>query len=141
MRHCFIAALVLAAACSACSYSEYRVSASSPRLPRAEAEAEIRQVIRRNSARNVPELYDSPIEALSVGLPEYPHEGINGDVVVEFTIEKDGGVVDVVVIKSPHASLTRAAIDAVSRWRFQPILKGGKPIPVRITWPMSFGVG
>ncbi len=63
----------------------------------------------------------------------YPAEArrkrIEGAVVMNFTIDEEGRVTNIVVKKSPHPSLEREAVRVVSRsplW--QPALRDGKPV-------------
>ena len=65
--------------------------------------------------------------------PEYPPLArmarIQGTVRMEAVIGKDGEVQDVKVI-SGHPLLVKAAVEAVSRWRYQPTLLQGQPVEV-----------
>jgi protein TonB len=65
--------------------------------------------------------------------PEYPprakQQGINGYVQVEFTISPVGTVTDAVVIDSkPPYVFDRAALRAVRRWKYNPMVKDGAAI-------------
>lgn len=65
--------------------------------------------------------------------PVYPpsaeRRGIEGWVRVEFTITEDGGVVDTRVIEAdPPGVFDRAALRAVSKWRYQPQVIEGQVI-------------
>ena len=59
--------------------------------------------------------------------PDFPTAVVNrirkGSVEVRFEVEPGGTVVDAEVVKSPHAGLGRAAVEAVKQWRFQPTAK------------------
>jgi protein TonB len=63
--------------------------------------------------------------------PQYPPQarqrGLEGWVQVAFTISTAGSVKDAVVIKSSHSLFERNAIQAVSRWKYQPQMRAGKP--------------
>jgi protein TonB len=63
--------------------------------------------------------------------PEYPPQArqrrLEGWVQVQFTISTAGSVKDSVVVKSSHSLFERNALQAVSKWKYQPQLKGGKP--------------
>jgi periplasmic protein TonB len=68
--------------------------------------------------------------------PDYPPQakdrGIEGWCHVRFTVTKEGRVKDVVVVAAkPQNIWDRAAIRAVSNWRYQPALKDGKPVETR----------
>lgn len=67
--------------------------------------------------------------------PEYPAKalikGIEGYVMVRFTVTETGSVVDPEVLRSdPPVIFDRAAIQAVKRWKFQPQFRNGKPVRV-----------
>lgn len=74
--------------------------------------------------------------------PEYPRRalrsGIEGVVVVEFTITKDGKVKDPVIIKSPSDIFNRAVLKVITRWQFNPETENGKPIEVRARQNVKF---
>lgn len=76
--------------------------------------------------------------------PEYPplmRQGrVQGKVILEAIIEKDGRVTDVRIVESPHPMLDESAIDAVQQWRYKPILIDGKPTPARVTITTTFGL-
>ena len=63
--------------------------------------------------------------------PEYPPQArqrkLEGWVQVRFTISSAGSVKDAVVVKSSHAVFERNAVQAVNKWKYQPLLRGGKP--------------
>ena len=63
--------------------------------------------------------------------PIYPREALEqrivGEVQLQAVVAEDGTVHDVKVIKG-HPLLARAAIQAVSQWRYQPYLLNGQPI-------------
>ena len=65
--------------------------------------------------------------------PEYPprelQNGVEGWVLLEFTIATDGSVENILVIESePKNAFNRAAIRAMGRWRYQPKMVGGRPV-------------
>jgi len=67
--------------------------------------------------------------------PAYPPKaklrGIEGFVVVEFTVTKEGGVKNARIIEaSPSAIFNRAVLRAVRRWKFTPRREEGKTIDV-----------
>lgn len=75
--------------------------------------------------------------------PVYPREaartGTEGWVQVEFTIAPDGTTQDLQVRDSaPKAVFDRAALDSVSRWRFEPIRKDGVPVAQRAVLQVRF---
>ena len=50
---------------------------------------------------------------------------------IEFTISAAGTVQDIEVLGAPPQRLERAVRQAVTDWRFEPVLSGNRPIPVR----------
>ena len=66
-------------------------------------------------------------------LPEYPPLArqihLEGTVRLRAIIGRDG-VIDSLELLSGHPILARAALDAVSQWRYRPTLLGGEPVEV-----------
>lgn len=65
--------------------------------------------------------------------PQYPQRaltnGIEGWVLVEFTINKAGGVENVRVVDAePKNTFDRSAVRAIERWKYQPKVVDGKPV-------------
>ena len=79
---------------------------------------------------------DDPGNMLPVmrAAPMYPHAAelreLEGSVLVEFTVTPTGTVEDVQVIESTHPIFNKSAIDAASRFRYQPRLVDGAAIAV-----------
>jgi len=73
--------------------------------------------------------------------PIYPSEGlaprIEGPVVLQAVVTEDGTVRDLKVLKG-HPLLARAAIQAVSQWRYRPYLLDGQPIRMTIEITLIF---
>lgn len=81
------------------------------------------------------------LRALSTPSPKFPPEalrsGTSGEVQVEFTVGTDGSVSAVRVVRAnPARVFDREAINAVRRWRFQPV---DAPVTTRRT--ISFNPG
>ena len=75
--------------------------------------------------------------------PVYPREaerlGLKGWVDVEFTIAPDGTTQDVVVSNSqPQRTFDQAAVDAVKRWRFAPVMRDGAAVTQRAAMRIRF---
>jgi len=66
--------------------------------------------------------------------PIYPEEakkaGIQGVVLLETKIDKQGQVSRVVILKSESSVLNKAAVDAVKQWVYEPYFLDGKATPV-----------
>jgi len=75
--------------------------------------------------------------------PVYPpiarQARVQGVVVLEATISKDGSVVDVRVV-SGNPLLNDAAMDAVRQWRYKPTLLNGEPVEVITTITINFAL-
>jgi protein TonB len=63
--------------------------------------------------------------------PQYPPQarqrGLEGWVQVSFTISTAGTVKDAAVVKSSDSVFERPAVQAVTKWKYQPLLREGKP--------------
>ncbi|HUG99500.1 MAG TPA: energy transducer TonB [Gammaproteobacteria bacterium] len=78
--------------------------------------------------------------------PQYPRRaaerGLEGHVLLEFTVTRQGTVRDPVVIDSSSSMFDRAAVDAVMRFRYRPRVIDGEPVEVpgvrfRITFQLE----
>jgi TonB family protein len=78
-------------------------------------------------------IYDVP--------PAYPEAarqaGVRGVVILEITIGEDGSVTDARVLRGIPL-LDAAALEAARQWRYQPMVVGGKPVPVITTTAVMF---
>lgn len=76
-------------------------------------------------------------------IPAYPiiakTAGVQGTVVLEATISKQGTIEDLHVLSGP-AMLRQAALDAVSQWRFRPYLLNGEPVAVETSVNVVFNL-
>lgn len=66
-------------------------------------------------------------------------QGIQGRVFVQFVVNKDGSIVDVEVVRSPDASLSKEAervVKEMPRWR--PAKQGNKTVRSRFRLPVMF---
>lgn len=64
--------------------------------------------------------------------------GIEGDVVLEIVVRRDGSVGQVRVLRSLGAGLEQRAIDAVRQWRFSPSRRNGEPVDVAVEVAVEF---
>ena len=76
--------------------------------------------------------------------PVYPYEmkqaGVSGSVEVLFVCGADGRVKRVSIKSSTHREFEDSAIRAIRDWRFEPGMKDGKPVNVRMLIPFNFNV-
>lgn len=74
--------------------------------------------------------------------PEYTQEAvaarIQGSVTLAFLVGTDGVPRDIKIVKSLEPGLDQKAIEAVSKWRFRPGQKDGKPVAVGATAEVNF---
>ncbi|GAB4364884.1 MAG: hypothetical protein Kow0060_22130 [Methylohalobius crimeensis] len=75
--------------------------------------------------------------------PLYPtaakRRGIEGYVVLEFTVTETGQIKDPKIVESyPSDVFDRAALRAVRNWRFRPKEEGGKPVAVQARQRLEF---
>jgi len=73
--------------------------------------------------------------------PEYPESarraGVQGTVLLDIVVNPDGAVTQVKPVSGPD-TLSRAAMDAVRWWRYQPYLVNGQPATVESTVTVHF---
>ena len=74
--------------------------------------------------------------------PEYSEKArkarVDGTVTLSMKIAPDGSPTDITVAKALGYGLDEKAIEAVKKWRFQPGMKDGKPVPVIVSVEVSF---
>jgi TonB family protein len=83
----------------------------------------------------------SRLTALRQNPPAYPRiapEGAEGSVELEMTVTESGAVRDVEIRGSASGYFARPAKRAVKSWKFQPVMKDGKPVPVRTRVKLTF---
>lgn len=57
---------------------------------------------------------------------------------VEFIVDREGRVLEPVVMESTNSGFNEAALSGVSRWRFRPGMKGGRKVNTRMSVPINF---
>ena len=74
--------------------------------------------------------------------PQYPEAArkarLQGIVILEAIITKSGSVDSVRVLRGLNPLLDTAAMQAVSRWRYEPATFNGRPVPVYLTVTVTF---
>lgn len=65
-------------------------------------------------------------------------QGVEGDVVLEIVVRRDGTVGGVTVLRRLGAGLDQKAIDAVRQWRFSPARRMGAPVDVVVEVAVEF---
>jgi periplasmic protein TonB len=84
----------------------------------------------------------TPPSVLREVRPDYTEDGrrrnIEGDVVLEIVVRRDGAVGDVKLLQGLGAGLDQRAIDAVRQWRFAPAQRQGVPVDVIVEVAVEF---
>lgn len=74
--------------------------------------------------------------------PDYTDEarrqGINGEVLLEIVVRRDGTVGDIRLLSGLGFGLDRRAVDAVRQWRFAPARRLGTPVDVIVEVAVEF---
>jgi protein TonB len=83
-----------------------------------------------------------PPRLLAEVKPDYTEDarrrGIEGDVVMEIVVRRDGSVGDVRILQGLGAGLDQQAASAVRRWRFAPATRRGTPVDVMVEVAVEF---
>lgn len=107
-------------------------------LIRASAEA-ITAEVDRGSGRGTGVSAPVPIHKVA---PEYSKAArkakLEGTVLLAIVVDIDGTTRNIRVLRSLGMGLDEKAIEAVSKWRFRPGYKEGKPVPVQANVELSF---
>lgn len=112
----------------------------------AKARREADAAARRKAAAKAAVVHIKDAVLLRQVKPRYPAAALRasqqGWVEVEFMIEPSGEVDHVHVVASqPHHVFDRAAVEAVSRWRYKPALRNGQPTRVTLRRRIVFTLG
>jgi TonB family protein len=74
--------------------------------------------------------------------PVYPEEakkkGISGVVILVVRSDEKGDIAEVRISKSTDELLSKAAVDAVKQWKYEPMIIKGNPKPIIFTVTMTF---
>jgi protein TonB len=84
----------------------------------------------------------TPPSVLREVRPDYTEDGrrrnVEGDVVLEIVVRRDGAVGDVKLLQGLGAGLDQRAIEAVRQWRFSPAQRQGVPVDVIVEVAVEF---
>lgn len=72
--------------------------------------------------------------------PEMKAEGIEGKVIVELIIDTKGLPRDCKVVKSTRSEFEASAIAALSQWKFEPGMKGGRAVNTHLEVPIVYAL-
>jgi len=84
---------------------------------------------------------DTPPRPIWPKRPDAPFEisrGPGDEVVVAFTIDREGITRDIEVVRTSNQDLNGSATEAVAAWRFVPAQHRGEPVNVRMQVPIVF---
>lgn len=85
---------------------------------------------------------DRKLAPLWRGFPVYPAElkaeHPTGKAQIEFVIDREGRARLPRVVSATHAAFGWAAATAISQWVFEPPVRGGQPVDVRVSIPVGF---
>jgi periplasmic protein TonB len=95
----------------------------------------VQQAAQPKAASVDPATLAASLKALKTVPPEYPENalmnGVSGSVLLTFTVDTKGSTRDVQVVQStPRGVFDHAAVAAVKRWRYQPMVVNGAPVEV-----------
>lgn len=92
---------------------------------------------------DISKLDNVPRARVQIG-PVYPAEarmrGLDGEVLVAFTVDEEGRVINPRVVRSTDAIFEEAARRAVAKWRFEPGRRQGRVVRFSMAVPMLFRV-
>ena len=76
--------------------------------------------------------------------PTYPQqlrrENIEGRVVAEFRVDRDGQTHRIRIVESDHPEFSASVVEALLNWRFMPGMVDGEPVEFRMRIPMVFRI-
>jgi protein TonB len=86
---------------------------------------------------------DAPPRPIARIPPPYPPTArlrrIEGELVAEFIVTADGAVRDVQIVDAqPPGIFEQTALQTIRRWRFEPGLRDGAPVDVRVRQKLTF---
>ena len=79
-------------------------------------------------------------EVKPVYTEEARRQGIEGAVLLEIVVQRDGSVGSLKVMRSLGAGLERKAVEAVRQWRFAPARRQGAPVDVVVQVSVDFSL-
>jgi protein TonB len=78
------------------------------------------------------------------GPPHYPssmiQSGMKGEVLVDFIVDTSGEVRNATAVRSTNREFETSAVEAVSKWKFRPGMKGGRPVYTHMQVPIEFNL-
>lgn len=85
---------------------------------------------------------DVPLKSIRQEPPVFPYaqqsDGISGRAVIEYVVDRDGQALLPRIVSATSEDFGWAACQAVTKWRFQPPVKGGQKVDARATVTINF---
>ena len=85
---------------------------------------------------------DRPPRTRTERMPHYPpalrNQKVPGDATLLIVVDRSGRVVSAQIEQATHPDFGRASYTAALKWRFEPGLRNGKPVPFRVRLPFEF---
>jgi len=82
------------------------------------------------------------LRAIEQPMPAYPRRaeqsGLEGYALVEFSVMADGSVAEPAIARSNSRLFSRAALDAIEEWKFEPVVANGESVSVRSAMRFNF---
>src|SRR4029453_3356030 len=110
----------------------------------AEDESRLREEMEKRDLEQRLESKDRKARLIYHFEPAYPPDArekkIEGSVVLRFTVNHEGVPQSIQVKKPLYPSLDRAAVEAVSKWRFEPAMKNGELVSMWLEGGVNFNL-
>lgn len=103
--------------------------------------SEMDQILAAEIEKLSPKYLDKPLKSIFVKGPDYPawvRRDHSGNVLIRFRIDTDGKVKQATPRPDDDPELVKLSVDAVTQWRFEPPMAGGRPTVVHMRVPFSF---
>jgi len=79
-----------------------------------------------------------PFELSYYDIRQHIHRTKNQRIIVEFTIDTSGNVIDPIIQDTFDISLNSVVLDKVRQTKYSPALQNGIAVPIRYTLPIVF---
>ena len=111
------------------------------RLPMIAEPYSVRVLLLKPSVRELSRKIVPPVP-ISQPLPEFPVElreaKVEGEVVVSFTVQPDGKLAGVRIVKQSQSEFRETVLEVVRRWRFSPARSGDTAVAMTLEFGVRF---